>query len=233
MVFNFVPPYNGSDSLPLSKRTLLYLRNMADSLRHGKREIPVLIGIATMLTADLREELYVAAKGLSHKSTILEIGCYAGGSTYFLGKGAIISDSHVFSIDPFRSSIEKQEMNGDGSNYFEHLSSKPSKQEVEAMLRYHKLEDRVTLIEGFSTEVVRGWDHRKISFFFIDGNHRQARSDYDAWKPHLAPHALIAFDDSNYPLGKELVTRDVHGIIRSEPVTLIKRIGKLTVLQLT
>jgi hypothetical protein len=35
---------------------------------------------------------------------------------------------------------------------------------------------------------------------FIDGDHRYeaVRADFAAWQPHLAPGAIVAFDDSDF-----------------------------------
>ena len=92
------------------------LANMADTLLIGrKRDIPVFTEILTMLNRDEREYLFRLAKDNNpEKGAIVEIGCYAGGSTYFLGKGAQLSGSHVYSVDPFNSHLKKQVQECDG-----------------------------------------------------------------------------------------------------------------------
>src|SRR3989344_2287229 len=75
--------------------------NLLDRIINGKREIKVFNEIEGMLGADEREHLFLLAKNLKKGSTIVELGCYAGLSTYFLGQGAKISCSMLYSIDPF------------------------------------------------------------------------------------------------------------------------------------
>ncbi len=185
-----------------------------------RRDLPV-FDVLAMLTANEREFLFQLAKGNNPEKEIVEIGCYSGGSAFYLGRGAQISGSHVYSIDPFDSELDRQWQEWDGTVYYKH-HKKPSRQEVEKDIRKYGLQSTVTLIEGFSTELARRWD-KTIGLLFIDGNHKQVREDYDAWKNYLAGNAVAAFHDANFPLhihGRSDVTESVQRIQKDYGLTL-------------
>jgi len=188
---------------------------------HG-REISTYTEVPTMLTLDQRYLLFEAAKSLPTGSNIVEIGCYAGGSAIFLGMGAMGSGSHVYSVDPFEWNNEK------GC-----LRHKPSFEDVSATMRRYQLDDWVTLIQAYSTQIAESWDRGPIALLWIDGDHTQAKADFDAWKPHLKRGAVVAFDDSNFPkYGVEKATEDVEAIVSSESVWNIQRIHGTTAFKL-
>lgn len=86
--------------------------NFLYSLFSGKKEIMPFTSIYTMLSLNERIFLFKLAKKYSKRGKILEVGCYAGGSTYFLAMGALVNNSKVFSIDPFRLALKKQKSSG-------------------------------------------------------------------------------------------------------------------------
>ena len=115
------------------------LANPIDHLFH-KREIGIYnTGIRALLSANEMQYLYQLAKAV-RDGIIVEIGCYAGGSAYFLGKGAIKSNSLVYCIDPFNLHPDRQRNGDDGSFYCAHPETKPSKAEVERNMRKYGLE---------------------------------------------------------------------------------------------
>lgn len=172
------------------------LANILDMLAHMRvREIAPYNNFHTMLSPNEREYLFRLAATNNPSHAIVEIGCYAGGSSYFLGKGAEKSGSIVYTIDPFDSNLERQISECDGSEYLEKWR-KPSKSEVEQNMRHHGLQERVRLIEGWSVDVALDWSI-PIGTLFIDGNHKSTYEDYMAWKRNLAERAVVAFHDSN------------------------------------
>lgn len=203
------------------------IANTLDSILFMRRETPVYTDIPTMLTPSEREYLFQLSKANSQPSVILEIGCYAGGSAYFLGRGAELSDSFVYSVDPFDSDLERQAKESDGSDYHNKLSKK----EVQDTMRRHGLENRVILVEGFSTEVALAWD-KPIETLFIDGNHKQAYNDYVAWRIYLANNAVIVFHDGNFPkYGRRDVSEAIERIVSEEGLTIIRRVVSLVALR--
>jgi hypothetical protein len=203
------------------------VHNWLDQLLYD-RAIPIYNDITTMIPPELREYLFLLASGLNKGGNIVEIGCYAGGSTYFLGMGARKSGARVYSIDPFDFCCERQMEYGDGSKYLK-LPEKPSRESVEQRLRQNGLNGEVTLIQGFSQEEARRWDKGPIQILWIDGNHHETREDYYAWRKHLSPKSEVLFHDTNYPEhGRKDVSDAVERIIREEGLIVLDRIGSLT-----
>lgn len=183
-----------------------------------------------MISPDEREHLYLLARGLEPGSNVVEIGCYAGLSTYFLGMGTRKSDSYVFSIDPFYSDIGRQRGEDDGSEYLRDGKRKPSLSDVMGTMEKYGLQDIVTLIEGFSHDVVTGWD-KLIMLLFIDGNHRyeEVLKDYQDWSRFIPEGGIISFHDSNPPrYGFESVARVVREVIVPPTWEIIERVDSIT-----
>lgn len=55
----------------------------------------------------------------------------------------------------------------------------------------------VTLHRATSVSVAGAWASGDVGLLHIDGNHRYKAvlADIDAWTPHLAPSAVLVFDD--------------------------------------
>lgn len=191
-----------------------------DGLLH-RRAISLRNGIPTLLMHPEKEYLFKLAETTNHGGSIVEIGCYAGGSAYFLGRGAEISGIHVYCVDPFASFKERQDKEYGRPDYF---PKKPSRQEVEDALVKCGLEQTVTLIEGFSQDVSKQWTNGKVSLLWIDGNHTQAAQDFYAWKPHLAPEALIVFHDVTT---REEVARDLDEIVKKENMKIVATVDSI------
>jgi len=166
------------------------------------RELSMYTDIVTMISTTEREYLYKLAK------------------------------DNIYSIDPFHLDIERQIREDDGMNYWKRKEPKPPKKEVEETFKKHGLEDKVTLIEGFSTEIAEKWNYGKISILFIDGNHKQVFQDFYAWKKHLAPDAIVAFHDSNDPEFPD-VKKAVEDIINREKVKIIGKVDSITAIKLS
>lgn len=192
--------------------------NFIDRTTHGSRAITVFNEIKGMLGADEREYLFLLAKNLKVGSVVVEIGCFAGLSTYFLGKGAELSRSILYSIDPFAHAVERQLKESDSSWYLDKINQKPPLQSVQVTLKRYRLDHVVTLIESFAQEVAMTWNHGKVDLLWIDGNHLETYDDFKAWEKHLASRAIVAFHDSTGPQGLPEVVRDVERIIAEKKI---------------
>ncbi len=183
-----------------------------------------------MLSPNEREYLFRLAAANNPLNAIVEIGRYAGGSAYFLGKGAEKSCSTVYAVDPFNINLKRQNAESDGTGYLEQLK-KPSKDEVEQSMKKHNLCEIVQLIEGWSVDVAEDWSI-PIGTLFIDGNHKSPFEDYNAWKRHLAEGAVVAFHDSNpnYPLSLPGVSSDVELIRHIDPFKKVDFVDSITAL---
>jgi predicted O-methyltransferase YrrM len=63
--------------------------------------------------------------------------------------------------------------------------------------------ERITLVEGPGEEGAADREE-PVDFLFVDGSHERARTiaTFQAWRPHLAPGAVVAFHDwgsAEYP----------------------------------
>jgi predicted O-methyltransferase YrrM len=207
------------------------LANVADFILTGGniREISVYTDIFTMLSVEEREALFQLAKANNPKHAIVELGTYAGGSAYFLGKGAELSGSSVYAIDPFDSEMDRLK-GGSGGNpsYFEH--TKPSREEAQENMGRNGLAGRVEMIQGFSLEVAPDWD-MVVGLMFVDGNHQEAYEDFMGWRRHLAPEAVVAFHDTNFSFigrGREDTSQAVEKLIVDQSLEVISRVDRLT-----
>ena len=190
--------------------------------------VDVFTGILTMQSPAERLHLYRLACGLPTGSQIVEIGAYAGGSTYFLGKGAEKIAGKVISVDPFSTALERQISEADNSRYFRKMPFKPTIHSVRTSLNRAGINGQVKLVEGFAEDVARTWSGQPINMLWIDGNHNNARKDYDAWVPHLAQGAVVAFHDANFPIkGKEVVTVDVMRLLTQIKYNNLQKVGSI------
>ena len=163
--------------------------------------------------------LYNLATQLPEESTIFEIGCFGGLSTYFLGKGAEISDSQVYSVDPFASEMATQVSLDDGEEaiYLQADFNKPSLEDVQAVMDFHDLTDRVTLIEGFSHSI--DWEDKPIDLLWIDGNHAYDAvvQDFEKYGPLVNKGGFVAFHDSVAPYGKKVTIKAIEDTVSASP----------------
>jgi len=208
------------------------LLNLIDR-RIYRSQIPIFTDIQTQMGHHERRYLYGLARDVLPQTVIVEIGCLAGGSTYLLCQGARRSGSQVYSIDPFDLEPERQQAEGDGSEYLK--TEKPSLQEVLRNITRYGLQEYATLIQGWSTQEAQTWNSTPIGLLWIDGNHRLTYQDFHAWKPHLADRAVCAFHDSNHPRykrGRPDVSQSVERIIQEEGAEVIGRCQSITAITL-
>lgn len=167
--------------------------------------------------------LYEWASEVPRGGTIVEIGCYGGLSTSYLVKGTEGRDVQIVSIDPFDSDLNVQAERTDGCVA---LEDKPNKELVAERMAGLGAGDRVTLIEGYSQEVVKDWD-RAIDFLWIDGNHDQAYLDYTDWSPHLKVGGRIGFHDAHPRYGYPQVAEDVRKALDSDQWTRLEHVKSI------
>jgi hypothetical protein len=172
-------------------------------------------GAITLEEADL---LFRLAGQTDGKGCIVEVGSYRGRSTVALAAGA--GSTPVFAIEPhepFTGVLGGEFGPEDRAAFFE------------AMLD-SKGYERVRLVNLSSEIVTPGWQ-QPVGLLWIDGDHSYegVRRDWDAWKPHLVAHALVAFDDStDEAIGPY---RLIAELTQAGELTLVERVGKVTTLE--
>lgn len=131
--------------------------------------------------------LSTIAATIPKDQAIVELGVYQGGSLTHLCDGAQQGNNPpVFGIDGW----------GITSIY----RNKPQMRR-----RYGQQNQRIaaqaaptaTLIRDLSTNTGHHWDGPPVGLLYVDATHgyHAVIADYQAWQPHLAPHAVVAFDD--------------------------------------
>lgn len=157
-----------------------------------------------MISFEAAVLLYDLAKQVTD-GCIVEVGSYRGRSTVALGRGSLDGNRvPVYAIEPhegFTGVLGGKFGPADRGSFYQAMLDTSC---------YHV----VRLVNVGSTIVAPNWD-KEISLLWIDGDHTYegVKTDFECWLPHLAPGALIVFDDAkNHSLGpsqliEELIAR--------------------------
>lgn len=169
-------------------------------------KVLMLSGLEGLISDEVGLKLAELAGSVPGTEAIVEIGSYKGKSTSFLAAGAIEGNGAlVFAVDPWDTPG-----NAGGRFGFDKRETR------EAFFRQIKragVADQIVARQGFSRKIAATWK-LPVGLLYIDGSHIEAdvRADWQAWSPHLAPGAVVAFDDYRTERNPG-VTRVVNGLI--------------------
>lgn len=174
-----------------------------------------------LIPDEVGEALYELAASVPADQAIVEIGSFKGKSTCYLAAGAKAGEgAKVWAVDPWDTPG-----NVTGRFGFAEASTREA---FEAQLRSARVWSRVTPLQGFSLDVAVKWSGPPIGLLFVDGDHSEAavRADFEAWKRHLAPGAVVAFDDLDTPKNPG-VRRALEGLrlsyeVRAERLAVVR-----------
>lgn len=159
-----------------------------------------------LVSADVGEALMKLAADCPADQAVVELGSFKGKSTCYLATGARDGNgARVWAVDAW-------DLDGNETGRFGF--AEPSTREVfERQLRAMRLWSRVTPIRAFAVDAATSWNGPPVGLLFVDADHqaRSVRADYRAWRPHLAPGAVVVFDDYGTPRnpGVEVAVREL------------------------
>lgn len=168
------------------------------------------------------EALHDLAAKTPKTQAIVEIGVYRGRTTCWLAAGAQSGKgAHVYGIDPW--------------DLPEHTPIKPKfamsrqREIAEAYVAETGHADHATLVQGFSTQVAAHWGGPRVGLLYVDGDHAYAGvlADWEAWSPHLARGAVVAWDDYGHPQHPD-VKRAVDELVEQGYITEPEVVGPRT-----
>ena len=154
--------------------------------------------IKGFLDAEEGRRLYEIALEAGCKGPCLEIGCYCGKSTVYLGSACKEKQQVLFSVDHHQGSEEHQP----GQAYFDPALYDPRLGRINTFTEFRKtvhlaqLEDTVVPIVNRSDIAARHWEI-PLSLVFIDGGHSYGAvlTDYRVWSPHIIPGGYLLIHD--------------------------------------
>lgn len=181
-----------------------------------------LAALSGLVSTEVGEKLAELAAAVPAGQAIVEVGSFRGKSTCYLAAGAKDGNgARVFAVDAW-------DLDGNVTGRFG-FAETSTRETFDAQVRAMRLAGRVTALQGFSVDVAAAWDGPPIGLLFIDGDHSAGavRADFAAWSPHLAPAAVVVFDDYGTPKnpGVREVVESLDGDWRIEAGQLAVRRG--------
>jgi predicted O-methyltransferase YrrM len=145
-----------------------------------------------LISRDVGELLHNFAALVPADEAIVELGSYRGKSTCYLATGAAL-DYHapVYAVDAW-----SEEVSAWRAAVLSTLPS-PAFEDFMAQLDKAGVSDGVRVIRSLTTLAAELYDGPPVRLLYIDGDHSREAvlADFRAWRRHLAPHAVIIFDD--------------------------------------
>ena len=133
---------------------------------------------------------------------IVELGVYQGRTALFMAWGARQGQgAHVYAIDPWDLPGNREPYNqnrgGALGKHRKAFTDPGTRNWARYNVRANGYANQVSLIRDFSVKAAEKWSSGPVGLLFVDGDHRYdaVRADVSAWATHLAPDAVIAFDD--------------------------------------
>jgi len=144
------------------------------------------------------ERLYELALEAANLGPCLEVGCYCGKSTVFLGAACKTVGQQLFALDHHRGSEEHQsgEQFHDPELFDSAVGKMDSFREFRRTIDRAGLEDTVVPIVASTGLAGRHW-RTPLGMVFIDGGHSDAAAiaDYRTWAAHVVAGGVLAIHD--------------------------------------
>src|SRR5699024_2444091 len=183
---------------------------------------PELARLDLVSPAATYQVLFDLAVNVPASQAIVELGTFHAKGSIYLAEGASLGGgAHVWTVDPhdlpgYRTTTGT----GRPRNRIDYTDPK-HRRLAERQIQRSGHGDRITMIRDFSQDAGRAWTGPKVGLLFIDGNHyeKHVRLDFAAWERHLAPGAIVCFDDlrAAFPGVINVVARLVEKGVITEP----------------
>ena len=170
-------------------------------------------GAKTYSNREALDELARLAAATSTDHAIVEIGVFRGGSLRTMAES---TTAPVYGIDAWGMDDLYQGDSGESGGKYD------GDQDMETARKLTEHLDNVTLVRDYSSCAAANYDGPPIGTLYIDAEHtyEAALADYRAWKQHLAPNAVVAFDD--YTETFPGVKRAVDEIVATDNLAALK-----------
>jgi len=148
--------------------------------------------------------LSLLASQIPTNLAIVEIGCFRGKSSCFLGAGSRTGNgAKLYSIDPW----DKRPPYGGATKPYHDIQNKVA---FDENIKKFSLENIVTAIREYSVEAAKIWN-LPIGLLHIDGDHgyEGVKSDYEAWFKFVVHGGVIAFHDYGLPPVRKFIDESV------------------------
>lgn len=145
-----------------------------------------------LISRDVGELLHSYAAFVPEDQAIVELGSYRGKSTCYLATGAAMgSSAPVYAVDAW-----SEEVSAWRAAVLSSLPS-PAYEDFQAQIEKAGVSDGVRVIRSLTTLAAELYDGPLVGLLYIDGDHnrRAVLADFRAWRRHLAPNAVVIFDD--------------------------------------
>jgi predicted O-methyltransferase YrrM len=183
------------------------------------------------------EKLYDLAARVPAGQAIVELGVFKGRTACYLGAGARSGGgAHVWAFDPWDLPGDRMPFvvpTGRRRKHWVEFTTKETRLAAKRNVHRNGLREQVTLVRGFSVEEGLAWEGPPVGLLYVDGDHRldAVHADFGAWRPHLAPGAVVAFDD--YQDSHHEVIEAVDAMAAAGDVAVLEIVGgRLAVTQI-
>jgi hypothetical protein len=152
--------------------------------------------VKELITDEIGEELYRLAREVHPDRAIVELGSFEGKSTSYLARGAE-DQGYVLGNQPVQ--VYAVDLWDDPRNELgkhRYRDTIHIRRFTENIMRL-ELKVPVIAMQMVSWEAAQRYDGPLVGLLYVDADHREesVRRDVNAWRRHLAPGAVLAFDD--------------------------------------
>jgi hypothetical protein len=124
---------------------------------------------------------------------IVELGVFHGKTALMMAWGARVGGgARVWAIDAWDLP---------GNTYGPPFNLASTRDRAFLNVGVHGFGDKVTLVQGFALDEAAKWAGPPVGLLFLDDDHSRGAvlANVEAWSPHLAAGATLAFDDYGHP----------------------------------